>query len=122
MIEKIADFVNGNQSLIRRGRYVNFAILVGISEEDHIIRIEGGRVTDVYLRRINIDSGRFSIRAPTKIWKEFWQPMPKREHHDLFSILAAGLAQIDGDLLPFMQNLQYFKDLLAAPRHSTTEY
>ena len=122
MIEKIADFVNGNKSLIRRGRYVNFAILVGIGEEDHIIRIEGGRVTDVYRRRINIDSGRFSIRAPSEVWKEFWQPMPKREHHDLFSILAAGLAQIDGDLLPFMQNLQYFKDLLAAPRHSTTEY
>lgn len=122
MIEKIADFVNGNQSLIRRGRYVNFPILVGIGEEDYIIPIDGGRVTDVYRRRINIDSGRFSIRAPSEVWKEFWQPMPKREHHDLFSILAAGLAQIDGDLLPFMQNLQYFKDLLAAPRHSTTEY
>jgi hypothetical protein len=42
--------------------------------------------------------------------------MPKREHHDLFSMMAAGLAQIDGDLLPFMQNLQYFKDLLGALR------
>ena len=32
------------------------------------------------------------------------------------SMFAAGIATIDGDLLPFMQNLQYFKDLLAVLR------
>ena len=73
-------------------------------------------VTGVRHRQLNIDSGRFAIRAPAEIWEEFWRPMPKREHHDLFSMMAAGLAQIDGDLLPFMQNLQYFKDLLGALR------
>ena len=116
MIEKLAGFVNGNEALIRRGRYVNLAILVGVGEVDYIVQIEGGRVTDVRRRRVSIESGRFAIRAPAEIWAEHWRPMPKRDHHDLFSMLAAGLAQIDGDLLPFMQNLQYFKDLLAAPR------
>jgi hypothetical protein len=116
MIENLADFVNGNDALVRRGRYVDFEILVGVGEVDYIVHIDGGRVTDVSRRRVNIESGRFAIRAPAEIWQEFWQPVPKRDHHDLFSMLAAGLAQIDGDLLPFMQNLQYFKDLLAAPR------
>ena len=119
MIEKLAKFVNNEPALIRRGRYVNFSILVGVGEVDYIVHIAGGRVTGVQRRQINIDSGRFALRAPEKIWKEFWQPTPKRNHHDLFSLLAAGLVRIDGDLLPFMQNLQYFKDLLAAPRHST---
>ena len=116
MIENLAGFVNDNEALVRRGRYVDFAILVGVGEVDYIVRLDRGRVTDVRRRRVNIESGRFAIRAPAEIWTEFWQPMPKRDHHDLFSMLAAGLAQIDGDLLPFMQNLQYFKDLLAAPR------
>ena len=31
-------------------------------------------------------------------------------------MLAAGILKIDGDLLPLIQNLQYFKDVLAAPR------
>ncbi len=31
-------------------------------------------------------------------------------------MLPKGLARIDGDLVPLMQNLQYFKDVIAAPR------
>ena len=116
MIENLADYVNDNKALVRRGRYVNFSILVGIGDLDYIIEIQEGRVTTVRLRQVKIESGLFAIRAPAKIWEEFWRPMPKREHHDLFSMMAAGLAQIDGDLLPFMQNLQYFKDLLVALR------
>ncbi|MGI9412549.1 MAG: hypothetical protein ACR2PM_02710 [Hyphomicrobiales bacterium] len=116
MIENLAEFVNGNDALVRRGRFVECAILVGVGEVDYIVRIDRGRVSDVRRRGISIESGRFTIRAPAKVWREHWQPMPKRDHHDLFSMLAAGLAHIDGDLLPFMQNLLYFKDLLAAPR------
>lgn len=120
MIEKLAEFVNGDEALVRRGRTVDFEILVGVGEVDYIVRIDAGRVSDVRRRQINIESGRFAIRAPAEIWVEHWQPVPKRDHHDLFSMLAAGLARIDGDLLPFMQNLQYFKDLLAAPRSANT--
>jgi len=116
MIENLADYVNNDSALVRRGRFVNCDILVGIGNLDYIVKIEEGRVTAARLRRLNIESGLFAVRASAKIWEEFWRPMPKREHHDLFSMMAAGLAQIDGDLLPFMQNLQYFKDLLSALR------
>jgi len=116
MIENLADYVNNDSALVRRGRFVNCDILVGIGNLDYIVKIEEGRVTAARLRRLNIESGLFAIRASAKIWEEFWRPMPKRGHHDLFSMMAAGLAQIDGDLLPFMQNLQYFKDLLGALR------
>ena len=116
MIENLADYVNNDSALVWRGRFVNCDILVGIGNLDYIVKIEEGRVTAARLRRLNIESGLFAIRASAKIWEEFWRPMPKRGHHDLFSMMAAGLAQIDGDLLPFMQNLQYFKDLLGALR------
>ena len=116
MIEMLAQYVNRNEALVRRGRHVDWAILVGVGEVDYIVRIEAGLVMDVRVRRIAIDSGRFAIRAPAEIWREHWRALPKRGHHDLFSMLAAGLARIDGDLLPFMQNLLYFKELLAAPR------
>ena len=120
MIERLADFVNDDQALVRRGRYVDLSILVGVGDVDYIVRIDAGRVSNVRRRLVNIDSGHFMIRASAEIWQEFWQPVPKRDHHDLFAMLAAGLARIDGDLLPFMQNLQYFKDLLAAPRSAST--
>jgi len=116
VIEKLASFVNDDAALVRRGRYVNLAILVGVGETDYIVEIDGGLVADVRPRGVNIESGCFAVRAPAAVWAEHWRPMPKRDHHDLFSMMAAGLARIDGDLLPFMQNLLYFKDLLAAPR------
>ena len=121
MIERLADLVNQNQALVKRGRFVNFSFLVGIGDKDYIITIERGRVAGVRLRQIEIDSGCFAIRAPAEIWEEFWQPIPKRDHHDLFSMMAAGLAKIDGDLLPFIQNLLYFKELLAVPRAIASE-
>ena len=116
MIEQLANYVNDNQGLVHRGRYVNFSFLLGIGDVDFIITIEHGRVAEVRPRRVKIDSGCFTIRASAEIWEEFWQPIPKRDHHDLFSMMAAGLAQIDGDLLPFFQNLLYIKELVAAPR------
>jgi hypothetical protein len=116
MIEQLADRVNDNEGLVLRGRYANFSFLLGIGDADFLITIEHGRVIGVRPRRVKIDSGCFTIRASSEIWKEFWQPIPKRDHHDLFSMIAAGLAQIDGDLLPFFQNLLYIKELLAAPR------
>jgi hypothetical protein len=42
--------------------------------------------------------------------------MPEPGWHDLLAIYKRGYAQIDGDLQPLMANLQYVKDVLAAPR------
>lgn len=36
--------------------------------------------------------------------------------HDVFALMRYGRMHIEGDLLPFMANLQFVKDLLAAPR------
>ncbi len=121
MIDQIEDNVNADASLVRRGRYVTLAFLLGIGDDEYILRIERGRIAGIAPRRLATESGRFAIRAPREVWEEFWQPVPKPGHHDLWSMLAAGRATLDGDLLPLMQNLQYFKDVLASPRPAPEE-
>jgi hypothetical protein len=116
VIERIRDAANADEALVRRGRYVSLSFLLGMGEEDYIVSIERGRVASVEPRRLATVTGRFTIRAAPAVWGEFWKPVPRRDHHDLWAMLAAGLVKIDGDLLPLMQNLQYFKDVLAAPR------
>jgi hypothetical protein len=116
MIDRLPQCVNGDAGLVRRGRHVSLAFLLGIGPEDHVITVQEGRIVGVEARRLATMTGRFTIRAPRPVWEEFWQPVPRRSYHDLLSMLAAGLATIDGDLLPLIQNLQYFKDVLAAPR------
>jgi len=121
MFDRLAAHANTDASLIRRGKRLNLDFLVGADDQDFIISIRSGRVQEVKPRSVAIESGQFAIRARSDVWREHWQPMPKRDHHDLFSMMAAGLASIDGDITPFMQNLLYFKALLAAPRGTNTE-
>jgi hypothetical protein len=41
---------------------------------------------------------------------------PPRDYHDIFAMLPKQIARIDGELLPLMQNLQYFKDIITKLR------
>ncbi len=121
MIEVLAEKVNADPGLVRRGHYVSLDFLVGVGETDYIVAVREGRIVATNERRLPMDSVSFAIRAERDVWNEHWKPIPRRDRHDLFSMVAAGLATLDGDLLPFMQNLQYFKDVLAAPRTAIVE-
>src|SRR3972149_1479138 len=116
MIARIRARGTATAGRVRRGQYVSLPFLLGIGEEDYVVTIEKGRVSSVEPRRLATVTGRFTIRAAKVVWDEFWKPVPRRNHHDLWAMLAAGGPEIDGALLPLMQNLQYFKDVLATPR------
>jgi hypothetical protein len=116
MIKNLAERVNANDAVVRRGRCVSLTFVWAIGADDYLVKIRDGLIVGVEKRTLATETGRFSIRAAADVWEEFWQPMPKRDHHDLFSMLSAGLARVDGDLLPLMQNLRYFKDVLASLR------
>jgi hypothetical protein len=116
LVRRLPEAVNGDAALVRRGRRVTLSFLLGVGDTDYLVTIATGRVTAVEPRSLVTVTGRFSIRAARPVWEEFWQPVPRRDHHDLWAMLAAGKATLEGDLLPLMQNLQYFKDVLAAPR------
>lgn len=113
---RLPDLVGGDAALVRRGRHVALAFMVHAGAEAFRIVIDGGRVAAVERGRFLLRSSAFSIRAEPETWRRFWQPVPEPGWHDLFALSKAGRAQIEGDLKPFMANLQYFKDVLAAPR------
>ena len=56
----------------------------------------------------------FTISADAAAWAEFAQPMPRPGHHDVIAMVETGHATIEGDLLPFFQNLLLVKAALAA--------
>ena len=61
-------------------------------------------------------SWQFALRGDAQMWDEFWKPIPAAGFHDLFALTKAKRLVIEGDLLPFMRHLLFFKDLLALPR------
>ena len=119
MLEKIADLVNADANLVRRGRFVDTSFLIAVDEAYTLIRIQDGRVAKVTQGPFITPDYSFSLRAPRDVWEKFWQPLPPRGFTDVFALIKQKLMRVEGDMHPFMANLLYFKDLLAAPRRET---
>jgi hypothetical protein len=116
MLDKLKERVNGNAALTRQGRWVSLSFTFGIEDADYLIAIEQGQIRDVTVRALATVSGTFAIRAARATWEEHWRPIPKRDYHDIWSMLPKGLITLDGDLLALIQNLQFFKDVIASLR------
>lgn len=102
--------------LIRRGRWLDIACRVDVGTETFHLGLREGRI-DAFERGPRLlRSAAFTFRATEEAWTRYWQPVPPPGWHDLFALTKRGAASVEGDLRPFLQNLQYFKDLLALPR------
>ena len=119
--EQLPRLVNDDADLVRRGAWVDLQFLVGLGSVPYHLTVAGGRITGLDRGPILMRSSRFQISATTEAWRRLWQPMPEPGWHDLLALTKRGAARIDGDLQPLLANLQYFKDLLAAPRRLASE-
>jgi hypothetical protein len=107
-------------ALILRGRTLDCECLLGPMDRPFHVSIRGGRIIDLTPAPVLMRSWRFSYRASSAAWAEYWKPAPRPGWHDLLALTKRKEAVLEGDLHPFMAHLQYFKDVLALPRlHST---
>ena len=119
MIDKIANLVNADARLIQRGRFVDTTFMIAIDDADTLICIQEGRVTKVTPGPFITPNYSFALRAPRSVWEKFWQPLPPLGFTDIFALVKQKLMRVEGDIHPFMANLLYFKDVIAAPRKET---
>ena len=115
----IAASVNADTSLRRRGCFLTTDVRVGIGTVPVQISIMAGEIVEIVIRPGLMRSWRFAIRGTGQAWHEFWKPTPRPGWHDLFALSKRGELTMEGDLQPFVANLQYFKDVLATPRRMT---
>jgi hypothetical protein len=116
MIDRIAERVNADSRLVQRGRFVNTTFMIAIDDARTLFRVQEGRVTKVTPGPFVTPDYSFSLRASRAVWEKFWQPLPPLGYTDIFALVKQKLMQVEGDLHPFMANLLYFKDVIAAPR------
>jgi len=116
MINKIARLVNADDGLVRRGRFVDTTFMITIGDDDHLVRVQKGRIAAVTSGPFLTPNYSFALRAASDVWEKFWQPLPPRGFNDIFALVKFRRIRVEGDLHPFMSNLLYFKDVLAAPR------
>ena len=116
MIDRIAPLVNADAKLIRRGRFVDTTFMIAIDEAYTLIRVQEGRITQVTPGPFITADFSFALRASCGVWEKFWQPLPPLGFTDIFALVKQKLMRVEGDIHPFMSNLLYFKDVIAAPR------
>ncbi|MFN3743594.1 MAG: hypothetical protein ACK4TL_02700 [Hyphomicrobiaceae bacterium] len=116
LFERLPALVDANADLVRRGRFLttDFAIVVGTTPL--LVRVEAGRVTSVARGPFLLRPWVFSITAAPETWLKLLKPVPDPGLHDLLALSKVGLARIEGNLQPFMANLQVIKDIVTAPR------
>ena len=116
LFERLPELVERNADLVKRGRFLStdFALVVGATPL--LVRIESGHVTAVTRGPFLLRSWAFSITAAAETWLKLLKPVPDPGTHDLMALSKVGLARIEGNLQPFMANLQYVKDVITAPR------
>ena len=105
-----------DEDLLRRGRWLTVECRVDVGQEPFFLSIRDGAVASLDRGARLMRSTAFSFRATDEAWINYWKPMPEPGWHDLFALSKRGAASMEGDLRPLLQNLQYFKDLLALPR------
>jgi pimeloyl-ACP methyl ester carboxylesterase len=116
MIDRIPDLVNSDADLVRRGRFLSTTFMLGVGEQGYLIKIIEGRIVSITPGPFVTPNYSFALRAPRDEWEMFWQKMPAPGYNDIFALFKRGKLTIEGDLRPFMANLLYIKDVLAAPR------
>jgi hypothetical protein len=116
MIDRIADLVNSDAHLVRRGRFLSTTFLWGIGEVDYLVKIIEGRIVSIRSGPFVTPNYSFALRASRDEWEMFWRKVPDPGHNDIFALFKRGELTIEGDMHPLMANLLYIKDILAAPR------
>jgi len=97
-IDEWINIVNSNQKLVDNGKRLNLSFTFGYGNDDYLFDINNGQILS----------------------KKHWLTIPPRDYHDIFAMLAKKIVTIDGNLIPLMQNLQYFKDIIASNRQVRT--
>lgn len=105
-------------ALTAHGRWLDVDCLLGPSTQPFHVAIRAGQIVEMIPAPVLMRSWRFAYRATPAALAAYWQPMPPAGWHDLLALTKRGQATLEGEILPFMTHLQYFKDLLALPRHN----
>ena len=109
-----------DDDLRRRGRWLTVECRVDVGNEPFFLSIRDGALAAFQRGPQLMRSTAFAFRATEEAWTNYWQPAPEPGWHDLFALTKRGAAAMEGDLRPLLQNLQYFKDLLALPRREAS--
>jgi hypothetical protein len=114
--ERLPALAAANADLRRRGRHASMDVALGIGSESLLLRVVEGEVREAVRGPFLLRPWTFAIRAEPEAWSAFLADPPPPGSHDILAMSKRGALRIEGNLQPFMANLQFIKDVIALPR------
>ena len=111
--------VRGQLSIM--AQYLNTCFMISTIDEEFLINIEKGIVTNVKEGPFVMPSYIFKLTASKNAWLKFLLHTPQPGSHDIIAMLRRKVLKFEGDLHPLMSHLLYFKLLLASLRPLETK-
>jgi hypothetical protein len=108
----LAERVDRDPVLRRRGRYLNTVCQLDIGEETVLLRITDGRISDLRCGPFVTPSASFAISGEAGVWRRLLAATPPPGDHDLLAFVKRRELRLSGDLHPLMSHLLYFKEVL----------
>jgi hypothetical protein len=87
MIEALKARVNGDETLVRRGRFLSTTFLLEVGQTAWLISIFEGKVVSVASGPFVMPSWSFALRAPEAEWQKFWSSRPPPGSNDLMALI-----------------------------------
>jgi hypothetical protein len=109
----LAERVDRDPALLRRGRYLNTICQLDIGADTVLLRIIDGRIAELRKGPFVTPSAAFAISGEAAVWRRFLAADPPPGDHDLFAFLKRRELRLTGDLHKLMSHLFYWKALFA---------
>ncbi|MDK1118293.1 MAG: hypothetical protein QGM50_05810 [Anaerolineae bacterium] len=117
--ERWAKRVNEDRVLPVFGRFFNGRFVIGVDDVDFLIEVHAGKIERISEGLETNDFGyEFALRASSTTWLKFSQPIPPPMFNDIWA-MAHPLRRhltIEGNTMPFWQNLRALSWMLALMR------
>ena len=97
-------------------QYLSTSFIISTIEDEYLVNIEKGIVTNVQKGPFVMPSYIFKLTASKNEWLKFLQVTPLPGSHDIIAMLRRKVLKFEGNLHPLMSHLLYFKLLLASLR------
>lgn len=116
LFERLPGLINRDSDLVRRGRFLTADVKLGVGDLPLIVSIERGQIESVARGPFLLRPWVFALSAEPEIWEQLLEQIPKPGVHDIMALSKVGKLTIEGNLQPFLANLQFVKDVICAPR------
>ena len=97
-LEDVRETINKDDEFKIAAKYFTNDVLFAFGEQEAIVKIREGKITEILLNPLFMDPWHFAIRASREAWEKFLQPTPPPLYHALFPGMIRQIFHVEGDL------------------------